>query len=222
MTPVPWDALAEQRRWRRAVLDSGAAAFDDLTRVKHVDLPALQQRLLPWAHWITPAYQTKRFDTRFYLAILDSFVDSIQQMSADGSETTDLQWMDPEDALTRRLLPPEQGGIYLAPPTTYVLMELVHVIRQFGSPSNFDSVIEAVTSSERSPYVTPYLPEPVDCDQTLPQGYELKRVCRLPGDTPHRRNRFVVAARSDQENTALPPWPVTFVQSDFFDAHDLA
>ncbi|MES1917728.1 MAG: hypothetical protein MHM6MM_009443, partial [Cercozoa sp. M6MM] len=58
MTPVPWDALAEQRRWRRAVLDSGAAAFDDLTRVKHVDLPALQQRLLPWAHWITPAYQT--------------------------------------------------------------------------------------------------------------------------------------------------------------------
>ena len=61
------------------------------------------------AHWVTPAIETRRFDTRFFLAAAP-----IQQVAAhDAGETTDGFWVRPGDAIDLCL----HGDIALPPPT---------------------------------------------------------------------------------------------------------
>jgi 8-oxo-dGTP pyrophosphatase MutT (NUDIX family) len=64
--------------------------------------------LRPWANWVTPAAERRRYDTRFFLAAVPA------GQIADGatSEAEDAGWLRPTDALeewkqgTRRMLPP--------------------------------------------------------------------------------------------------------------------
>ncbi|MCP2164605.1 NUDIX hydrolase [Goodfellowiella coeruleoviolacea] len=64
--------------------------------------------LRPWANWVTPAAEPRRYDTRFFLACLP------EGQHADGmtTEAEDAQWQRPADALAdwraghRKLLPP--------------------------------------------------------------------------------------------------------------------
>jgi 8-oxo-dGTP pyrophosphatase MutT (NUDIX family) len=51
--------------------------------------------MVPYAHWITPADQPKRFDTLFYLAPAP-----VDQVAAhDGREAVESVWMSPEKAI---------------------------------------------------------------------------------------------------------------------------
>ncbi|WP_440083821.1 NUDIX hydrolase [Streptosporangium sp. LJ11] len=72
--------------------------------------------LRPWAHWITPEVETRRFDTRFFVAALPA-----GQLTRDvGGEADQVVWLRPADAL-------DQGGtgrIFLMPPTYRTLTEL--------------------------------------------------------------------------------------------------
>jgi hypothetical protein len=52
---------------------------------------------VPCAHWITPAIEPKRFDTRFFLAK----VNAKQLASHDGFELTESFWIKPADALVK-------------------------------------------------------------------------------------------------------------------------
>jgi 8-oxo-dGTP pyrophosphatase MutT (NUDIX family) len=61
-----------------------------------------------WAHWITPAFEPRRFDTRFFVAVLPA-----GQRTRDVSGEADhVQWMRPADAVAgvdteaMRMLPP--------------------------------------------------------------------------------------------------------------------
>ncbi|MFC9894374.1 NUDIX hydrolase [Nocardia sp. NPDC127579] len=65
--------------------------------------------LLPWANWITPVVEQRRYDTRFFVAVLP------EGQLADGatSEAADVQWRTPAQALDRW----RAGEDILLPPT---------------------------------------------------------------------------------------------------------
>ncbi len=71
--------------------------------------------LRPLAHWITPAAEPKRFDTRFFLAELPS-----GQVCRDvGGEADSRLWVRPAEALARELV--------MMPPTAAALREVADV-----------------------------------------------------------------------------------------------
>lgn len=72
--------------------------------------------LVPWAHWITPRFEERRYDTWFYLAALPP-----GQRTADVSgEASEVGWARPADALARG----EAGEWVMLPPTAVVLDSL--------------------------------------------------------------------------------------------------
>ena len=70
-----------------------AAPFASLMARERL-VPALDA-LVPFAHWITPDFLPKRFDTRFFLALAP--VD--QALAHDGREAVDSVWISPREAL---------------------------------------------------------------------------------------------------------------------------
>ncbi|MEU4836388.1 NUDIX hydrolase [Streptosporangium sp. NPDC023615] len=72
--------------------------------------------LRPWAHWITPEVETRRFDTRFFVAALPPG----QRTRDVGGEADQVAWLRPADALDRA----RTGEIFLMPPTHRTLTEL--------------------------------------------------------------------------------------------------
>jgi 8-oxo-dGTP pyrophosphatase MutT (NUDIX family) len=74
-------ARDERWDWRRWLEDEALV----------LDLRALEF----WSWWVTPEGQHKRFDTRFFLAVLPPG----QAAAQDGVETTSLGWWRPEEAL---------------------------------------------------------------------------------------------------------------------------
>lgn len=72
--------------------------------------------LAPWARWITPEVEPRRFDTWFFLAMAPA--DQIP--SAHAVETAGGCWLTPADALDRFAA----GTLALAPPTLRTLEEL--------------------------------------------------------------------------------------------------
>jgi 8-oxo-dGTP pyrophosphatase MutT (NUDIX family) len=72
--------------------------------------------LVPWAHWVTPPLEARRFDTRFFAARAPAN----QTPAPDGRETTEGAWMTPSDALGRA----GRDELLLPPPTWTSLREL--------------------------------------------------------------------------------------------------
>jgi 8-oxo-dGTP pyrophosphatase MutT (NUDIX family) len=69
-----------------------------------------------WARWITPEFESRRFDTYFFVAALPE-----GQLTRDVSGEADLtMWVRPADAVARY----EAGQIAMLPPTVVVLREL--------------------------------------------------------------------------------------------------
>jgi 8-oxo-dGTP pyrophosphatase MutT (NUDIX family) len=73
--------------------------------------------LTPYAHWITPEIETRRFDTRFFLARLPEG----QVPVHDRMELTESRWLTPAFALTEHAA----GRIVLMPPTLKTMEELL-------------------------------------------------------------------------------------------------
>ncbi|HVE97703.1 MAG TPA: NUDIX hydrolase [Mycobacteriales bacterium] len=115
------DVNADIERWRReqtALLDRSVSMAEVLERnglVLRADL------LRPWAHWVTPETEPKRFDTRFFVAALppgQAPVHFAGESDASG-------WMRPAEAVERQLV----GEIAMLPPTVFTLAELA----EYGS-----------------------------------------------------------------------------------------
>jgi 8-oxo-dGTP pyrophosphatase MutT (NUDIX family) len=68
------------------------------------------------AHWVTPEIETRRYDTRFFLARMPAG----EVAKHDASETTEFSWLTPREAIERC----ERGEIMLPPPTWTTLKRM--------------------------------------------------------------------------------------------------
>ena len=66
------------------------------TVLEMADLELACDLLVPFAHWITPEFMPKRFDTHFFLAEAPEGQGAVH----DGSESVDSVWINPERALS--------------------------------------------------------------------------------------------------------------------------
>lgn len=91
-----------------------ACACRETAEETSIELAA--DELWPWAHWITPEFEPRRYDTSFFVAFLPD-----GQQARDISGETDLAaWTAPVDALTAE----RSNEITLMPPTLSMLIEL--------------------------------------------------------------------------------------------------
>ena len=79
----------------RKQLNNKEISFKDICISESLRLGT--NNIVPCAHWITPAIEPKRFDTRFFLAK----VNAKQLASHDGFELTESFWIKPKDALVK-------------------------------------------------------------------------------------------------------------------------
>ncbi|MFI6502380.1 NUDIX hydrolase [Nonomuraea typhae] len=98
---------------RLALIDRGLSFADFLDKrglVLRSDL------LKPWSHWITPVIEPRRFDTRFFVAVLPPG----QRTRDVGGEADKVAWKRPADGLDLA----HRGEIFLMPPTYVTLRDL--------------------------------------------------------------------------------------------------
>ncbi len=79
----------------RAPLNSGKLSFADFLDSEDLYLPL--REILWFAHWITPAGRSRRFDTRFFIARAPENQDG----SHDEGETIANTWIRPQEAVAR-------------------------------------------------------------------------------------------------------------------------
>jgi len=69
-----------------------------------------------WTHWITPLFEPRRYDTRFFVAVLPD----AQQARDVSTESDQVAWMTPAAALAGA----DSGAVSLMPPTRVTLTEM--------------------------------------------------------------------------------------------------
>lgn len=122
-----------EARWR-GPLFRDEAAMPEL--VEREDLELASDRLVPFAHWITPDFMPKRFDTWFFAVAAPP--DHVA--AHDGAESVDSVWIRPIDAIADA----EAGRRVVIFPT---LMNL----RKLGRS---DAVADALAAARRDRIVT--------------------------------------------------------------------
>ncbi len=98
----------------RLELHEGRLTLMDL--VRRESLSYAPDLLIPYSHWITPEFEPRRFDTRFFLARLPEGQVAVH----DRMELTESCWMTPAFALAEHAA----GRIVLMPPTLKTIEEL--------------------------------------------------------------------------------------------------
>lgn len=121
----------------RTQLETRELSFSDFLKRENLVLRA--DLLRPWANWITPVGEGRRYDTRFFVAAAP------QGQIADGatSEAEEVQWQSPAAALAHW----QGGGSILLPPTWSQLTAL----------SAFGSVAEVLAAEPEIPVILPTL-----------------------------------------------------------------
>jgi 8-oxo-dGTP pyrophosphatase MutT (NUDIX family) len=86
------DLAPIEKRWRDRLARDEASIVD---LVEAEDLELATEFMTPYAHWITPTFAPKRFDTWFFLA--EAPAD--QAALHDGSESVDSVWIGAQEAI---------------------------------------------------------------------------------------------------------------------------
>jgi 8-oxo-dGTP pyrophosphatase MutT (NUDIX family) len=167
--------LAARLHDRRRAIASQPELFAELLRAENLFLRV--ERLVYWAHWITPSIVSRRFDTRFFIAA----VPRDQSAVIDSTETVDHAWMSPAALIDAA----HTGSMTVSHPTLYNLMELDASLQQHGS-------LQALLAAEAKRSVVAILPKMVHTEQTA---------MVLPWD-PFYRN---FAGESAPEHLEYPP-----------------
>lgn len=107
--PVATEVVSELRA---ALTPRNAPPIGPLLARHGITLAA--RGLVPFARWVTPRLETKRFDARFFLA---RTTERHEGASHDGGETVASAWLSPAEAIERAA----RREIVLAPPTWRIL-----------------------------------------------------------------------------------------------------
>ena len=126
-TAVVADTTGEDWERERAALVDRSLGFADLLLRRGL---VLRSDLLgAWAHWITPEFERRRYDTRFFLAALPA-----GQRTRDVSGEADtVVWMSPGDAVAEA----DSGALAMLPPTYVTLRDL----------TEFETVAQALAAA---------------------------------------------------------------------------
>jgi 8-oxo-dGTP pyrophosphatase MutT (NUDIX family) len=106
--------------WRLKVHDDATQFKEMCTRFNI--RPAIQD-LIPFSNWITPKIEKKRYDTLFFLTVLNQYKTQKEHdtyyhlVAADGKETVLFEWLKPEEALQLQ----KDKKILTIPPQWYSL-----------------------------------------------------------------------------------------------------
>jgi len=140
----------------RGILAQSPAELRATLVARHLHLNVAA--LVPFARWVTPAAERRRFDARFFMMRAPEG----QHGAHDTTETSQCVWARPADLLTRW----SDGDIQLAPPTHHTLWTLAGAA----------SVDDALAAAARRPLntINPLL---VAADETW--------ALALPGDPEH-------------------------------------
>jgi 8-oxo-dGTP pyrophosphatase MutT (NUDIX family) len=127
------EVLALEERHRAAI---EAHAIEMPAFLREEDLELACDGLVPFAHWITPEFMPKRFDTWFFLVAAPADQVAVH----DGREGVDSLWIRPADAVAAA----ESGR------RTIIFPTLLNV-KKLGRSA---SVSEALAAARRDPIVT--------------------------------------------------------------------
>jgi 8-oxo-dGTP pyrophosphatase MutT (NUDIX family) len=142
----------------RAACQTSDEAFFTMLRAERLTLAT--DRLVYFAHWITPEQSPIRFDTRFFATVAPSG----QEAMEDGREIVDVRWLTPADALETQ----RRREISLRLPT----IKNLEILGAGASGGNADAA--ALVASLRGREVVTMCPRLLTLDG--------KTVAVLPGD----------------------------------------
>ncbi len=139
--------------WRRELIEQRATIAEIAAREA---LRLTLDALTPFAEWVTPEIELRRFDTSFFFAVAPAFQDAAH----DDHEATHGAWVSPEEAIERC-----RGGEIALPPPTWTTLRAL---------SRFQGVeeAEAWARQQRAPRVQPRVVERADGTRCI----------MLPGD----------------------------------------
>lgn len=138
------DALVDRATAEAVEAEGGRADFANVL-ARRALRPAIDL-LRPFAHWVTPTFMPKRFDTHFFLAAAP--LDHLGRH--DGRESVDSVWINPQRALEEA-----KSGRYTIIFPTRLNLGLLAPAR---------NVAEAMAAASSRPIVT-VTPEPVKRDK---------------------------------------------------------
>ena len=120
------------------------------------------KNIVPCAHWITPDIETKRFDTRFFLAK----VNAKQLASHDGFELTESFWIKPADALAKL----KNGEMSMILPT----IKNIEKLAEFSSSTEAFNYFEGLGDNAIPPILPKFIKKDGEWVGFLPgeEGYE--------------------------------------------------
>jgi 8-oxo-dGTP pyrophosphatase MutT (NUDIX family) len=151
----------------RHALEKGELGIGEMLEAE--DLILACEALVPFAHWTTPTFMPKRFDTHFYLAAAP--VDQV--LLHDGRESVDSVWIRPEDAVAQA-----KAGARTIVPATLINIE------KLGRSRTLD---DAITAARAEPIIE-VLPELIEG----PAGAGLK--LRIPIEAGYGITEFELPA----------------------------
>ena len=151
-----------QNRWRKD-LAAHKTTMAYVCRAEGIVLAL--DKMVEFAHWITPRIVPKIFDTKFFIAQVPGDHIAIH----DGAETTDSEWLRPEKAIADAA----SGKRTLVFPTHMNLLKL----------SQYENVDEAMKITQNTNVVT-VQPEP----RKHPKG----RTLRIPAEAGYEGSDFLV------------------------------
>jgi 8-oxo-dGTP pyrophosphatase MutT (NUDIX family) len=126
----------------RAALVAGDVTLAELLSRRGLVLRA--DLLVPWARWITPEGEPRRFDARFFAAALPAG----QLATGHAAESDHIAWLRPGDAIESA----RAGQISMLPPTATTLHDFAVAA---GAAVGEDAVIEVLG---RRPVIEPVVP----------------------------------------------------------------
>lgn len=105
------------------------AGTDFATLVRREGVRLATEDVLYVAHWITPEAESRRYDTRFFLARVPAGTECDLQ----GEELVEARWVRPADAVGEY----ESGALRLLPPT-------IHTLRRLAGHATLDELWRAL------------------------------------------------------------------------------